>query len=142
MGPNFSWRRKAHSSSVQGGEGQRSSCLHTVREFHQLQLTQNVLFSDAVLRMKTGFLLQENLRYSCSHKSKISFSHAMQHLFLCITKIQLFCLCCKHSVNKRFLEDTRALPNSSNHSQDCPATLGATLSINTKPNFFFLCKYN
>lgn len=57
--------------------------------------------SDAVLGMKTGFLLQENLKYSCSFKSKILFSHATRHHFLCITKLQLFCLLCNYSVKKR-----------------------------------------
>lgn len=104
--------KSSHSSSLQWGEvpGQRSSFLHTVREFHQLQLTQNVLFSDAGLGMKTGFLLQENLRYSCSSKFKILFSHAMQHNFLRITKIRLFCLISKYSVKKRFLQDTSTSP--------------------------------
>lgn len=45
-GFRFFLEKSAHSSSLQRGEapGQRNSYLHTVRKFHQLQLTQNCYF--------------------------------------------------------------------------------------------------
>lgn len=91
-------------------------------------------------RYDSWLLLRESLEYSCSFNSKIHSEIQCSIIFSLLLKYNFFCLISKYSVEKGFLQDTRALStiNDNHRRQDFSACsgLGATFIINKENSIF------